>query len=913
MVINERAWVMRNDPVCGMNVKEDSKHSVEHQGERYYFCSEGCQHKFEADPDQYLKSESLKDPVCGMDVTVESSHYTDHKGKTYYFCSEGCLNKFSAAPEQYLAKEVAEKQGGGCCCSSKKQAEPQSTRKTHGCCGGQEAVSPEPEKKSHSCCGGDKHSSHHAAQTTARPVDESAIYTCPMHPEIEQQGPGNCPKCGMALEPKGVPLVASKTQYTCPMHPEIIQDHPGNCPKCGMALEAMTVEAEDDSSELDDMMRRFKISAIFAVPVFFSAMGAEFWPQAMAKIIDPNLRQWIEMILSAPVVIWGGWIFYVRAIQSVVTRNLNMFTLIGLGVSVAWVYSFIATVFPGIFPDEVFNEVGVVPAYFEAAAVITTLILLGQVLELRARSQTNAAIKLLLGLAPKTARIVREDGSEEDIPIEHVQVGNTLRVRPGEKIPVDGTTLEGESNVDESMVTGEPLPVAKTAGERLIGATVNGTGTLLMRAEKVGADTLLSQIVNMVAEAQRSRAPIQRLVDIVSGYFVPAVVVIAIITFIVWSQWGPEPAIAYAVINAVAVLIIACPCALGLATPMSIMVGTGKGAMMGVLFKDAEALEELRKVDTLVVDKTGTLTEGKPKLVSVFAKQGFDEDSNLRLAASLERASEHPLAEAIVQGAEERGVELTQAEDFQSVTGMGVTGSVDGHKVVLGNIKLLESLGIDAGELPQKADSQRSEGQTVMLLAIDGKAAGLIGVADPVKETTPEAIRDLHSEGIRIVMLTGDSRKTAEAVAAKLNIDQVQAEVLPEQKAEVVKQLQAEGRIVAMAGDGINDAPALAQAHVGIAMGTGTDVAMESAGVTLVKGDLRGIVRARRLSRATMRNIRQNLFFAFIYNTAGVPVAAGVLYPVFGVLLSPIIAAAAMGFSSVSVITNALRLKRVKL
>ncbi|HID67293.1 MAG TPA: copper-translocating P-type ATPase, partial [Roseibacterium sp.] len=692
-------------------------------------------------------------------------------------------------------------------------------------------------------------------------------------------------------------------EYTCPMHPEIVRDHPGSCPKCGMALEPRTVEAEEDSRELDDMTRRFWVSALFAIPVLFSAMAAEFWPEGMAELINPNLRQWLEMVVSAPVVIWGGWIFYVRAVQSVISRNLNMFTLIGLGVSVAWTYSVIATVAPGIFPEAVYNAVGVVPVYFEAAAVITTLILLGQVLELRARSQTNAAIKLLLGLAPKTARIIRDDGTEEDIPMEHVQVGDTLRVRPGEKIPVDGTVIDGESNVDESMVTGEPVPVAKLAGERLIGATVNGTGSLLMRAEKVGADTLLAQIVNMVAEAQRSRAPIQRLADIVSGYFVPIVVVIAILTFIVWSLWGPEPAIAYAVINAVAVLIIACPCALGLATPVSIMVGTGKGAMMGVLFKNAEALEVLRKVDTLVVDKTGTLTEGKPKLVSVVAIDGFRENDNLRLAASLERASEHPLAEAIVQGAEKRGVELTQAGNFQSVTGKGVTGTVDGHKVALGNLKLLESLGIDPGDLPQQADHQRGEGQTVMLLAVDGKAAGLIGVADPIKATTPEAIRDLHAEGIRVVMLTGDSRKTAEAVAAKLNIDQVQAEVLPEQKAAVVKQLQAEGRIVAMAGDGINDAPALAQAHVGIAMGTGTDVAMESAGVTLVKGDLRGIVRARRLSRATMRNIRQNLFFAFIYNAAGVPIAAGLLYPFFGLLLSPIIAAAAMSFSSVSVIT----------
>lgn len=801
----------------------------------------------------------VNDPVCGMEVSEDTQQRVQHEGHEYLFCSSHCQEKFVAEPEKYL------------------------------------------------------HESDEPDEPAVAEGDGDTVYTCPMHPEIEQLGPGSCPKCGMALEPKGVPVVASKTQYTCPMHPEIIQDHPGNCPKCGMALEAVTVEAEEDTGELDYMSKRFWVSAALAIPVLFSAMAAEFWPEGMAELIDPNLRQWLEMVVSAPVIIWGGWVFYVRAVQSVITRNLNMFTLIGLGVSVAFIYSVIATVAPGIFPPEVFNKVGVVPVYFEAAAVITTLILLGQMLELRARSQTNAAIKLLLGLAPKTARIVRGDGTEEDIPLEHVQVGDTLRVRPGEKIPVDGTVLDGESHVDESMVTGEPMPVEKMTGERLIGATVNGTGGLLMRAEKVGSDTLLAQIVHMVAEAQRSRAPIQRLVDVVSGYFVPAVVVIAITTFIVWSLWGPEPAIAYAVINAVAVLIIACPCALGLATPMSIMVGTGKGAMMGVLFKNAEALEVLRKVDTLVVDKTGTLTEGKPKLVSVVAGEGFQENDNLRLAASLERASEHPLAEAIVRGAEERGVKLTSADSFQSVTGKGVSGVVDGHEVSLGNLKLLESLGIDAGDLPKQADSQRAEGQTVMLLAIDGRAAGLIGVADPIKETTPEAIRDLHAEGIRVVMLTGDSRKTAEAVAAKLDIDQVQAEVLPEQKAEVVKQLQAEGRIVAMAGDGINDAPALAQAHVGVAMGTGTDVAMESAGVTLVKGDLRGIVRARRLSHATMRNIRQNLFFAFIYNALGVPVAAGVLFPVFGILLSPIIAAAAMSFSSVSVIMNALRLRNVKL
>jgi len=855
---------MITDPVCGMDVGDDSEHRFEYQATEYLFCSEHCLHKFEQHPDQYLKNDALKDPVCGMDVTTDSEHHLQHENEDFYFCSEGCQHKFEKDPQQYLHKQ-----------------------------------------DDHSCCHGHGGESSKSDQ----PVDESAIYTCPMHLEIEQQGPGICPKCGMALEPKGIPVIATKTEYTCPMHPEIVQDHPGSCPKCGMALEAVTVEAEEDTTELDYMSRRFWLSAVLAIPVLFSAMAAEFWPQEMAELIDPNLRQWLEMIVATPVIVWGGWIFYVRAIQSVITRNLNMFTLIGLGVSVAYTYSIVATIVPGIFPPEVFNDVGVVPVYFEAAAVITALILLGQVLELRARSQTNAAIKLLLGLAPKTARIVRDDGTEEDIPMEHVQVGDTLRVRPGEKVPVDGEVIDGNSNVDESMVTGEPIPVEKMAGERLIGATVNGTGSLLMKAKKVGADTLLSQIVQMVADAQRSRAPIQKLVDLVSGYFVPVVVVIAIITFIVWSLWGPEPAIAYAVINSVAVLIIACPCALGLATPMSIMVGTGRGAMMGVLFKNAEALEVLRKVDTLVVDKTGTLTEGKPQLVAVQAEPGFEEDAILRMAASLERASEHPLAEAIVKGAVDRDIELVQTDDFQSETGMGVTGKVEGKVVALGNITLMQSLKIDVGNLPKIADVQRAEGQTVMLLAIDNKAAGLIGVADPIKETTPQAIADLHKEGVEVVMLTGDNHTTAKAVADKLNIDRVEAEVLPDQKASIVKQLQEAGKVVAMAGDGINDAPALAQAQVGIAMGTGTDVAMESAGVTLVKGDLTGIVRARRLSRATMRNIRQNLFFAFIYNAAGVPVAAGILYPVFGILLSPIIAAAAMSFSSVSVITNALRLR----
>ena len=744
-------------------------------------------------------------------------------------------------------------------------------------------------------------------------MSNKPVYTCPMHPEIRQDGPGNCPKCGMTLEPIVAVATTDQLEYTCPMHPEVISDKPGNCPKCGMALEPRGVNPREDTHELDDMSRRFWVSLVLSVPVFLSAMAAEFWPDVMAEIISPRWRQWVEMAVATPVVVWGGWIFYVRAWQSVITRNLNMFTLIGLGVAVAWLYSVVAALLPGLFPRSVYNEMGVVPVYFEAAAVITTLVLLGQVLELRARSQTNAAIKMLLGLAPKTARIVRPDGTEEDIPLQHVQAGDTLRVRPGEKVPVDGTVIQGQSHVDESMVTGEPLPASKTENDRLIGATVNGTGSLLMRAERVGADTLLAQIVHMVSEAQRSRAPIQKLVDIVSGYFVPVVILIAIATFIVWWLWGPEPRLAHAIINAVAVLIIACPCALGLATPMSIMVGTGKGALVGVLIKNAEALEIMHKVDTLVVDKTGTLTEGKPQLVAVLTQDTAQEEASLRLAASLERGSEHPLAEAIVRGAQARNITLAAVEDFQSMTGMGVTGRIEEHTVALGNIKLFESLGIDPADLPEKADAQRAEGQTVMLLAIDGKTAGLIGVADPIKDSTPDAISALHDEGIEVVMLTGDSRRTAEAVARKLGIDQVQAEVLPEQKADVVKQFQAKGRVVAMAGDGINDAPALAQAHVGIAMGTGADVAMESAGVTLVKGDLRGIVRARRLSRLTMSNIRQNLFFAFIYNALGVPIAAGVLYPVFGLLLSPIIAAAAMSFSSVSVVANALRLRRVQL
>ncbi len=748
------------------------------------------------------------DPVCGMTVDPESAAGSfEHKGETYFFCSAHCLHKFREAPEQFLNQ------------SSK--------------------------------------------SSSNQPVLIK----------------------GMNTPHSSTPNPTRATDYTCPMHPEIVRDGPGNCPICGMALEPRTVTlADEENHELKDMRRRFWVSVLLTIPLFVIGMSDLIPGAPLQRIVPPAVLPWLQLILATPVVLWGGWPFFVRAWQSVVNRSLNMFTLIGLGVGVAYGYSVVATLWPDIFPHSFRGHGDTVPVYFEAAAAITTLVLLGQVLELRARSQTGAAIKALLGLAPKTARRVREDGSEEDVPLEQVQVGDRLRVRPGERVPVDGIVIEGSSAVDESMVTGEPIPVEKHSGDRVIGATVNGTGSFVMRAERVGAETLLSQIVQMVAEAQRSRAPIQKLADVVSAYFVPAVVAIAVITFVVWSIWGPEPRMAYGLVNAVAVLIIACPCALGLATPMSIMVATGKAAQYGVLFKNAEAIEIMRRVDTLVVDKTGTLTEGKPKLVSVVTAQAVNEEAL-----------------------------LTNAASFQSLTGKGVTGEVDGRKVSLGNRALLDELKIDPGELMTRAESLRADGQTVMFVLVDHKIAGLIGVADPIKESTPEAIKQLHEEGIRVVMLTGDSHTTANAVAKKLNIDEVVAEVLPHQKVEVVKRFQAEGGFVAMAGDGINDAPSLAQAQVGIAMGTGTDVAMKSAGVTLIKGDLRGIVRARVLSRLTMRNIRQNLFFAFIYNSIGVPIAAGVLYPFFGSLLSPMIAAAAMSFSSVSVIFNALRLRSARL
>ncbi len=731
---------------------------------------------------------------------------------------------------------------------------------------------------------------------------------------MRESKPGACPKCGMALEPAAVAAPVTRTEYVCPMHPEIVRSEPGSCPICGMALEPRTITLEDaPNPELVDMTRRFWFSAALSLPLFVIAMSDMLPGQPLHHLVSPHSLTWIQFVLATPVVLWGGWPFFERGWQSIANRSLNMFTLIALGVGAAYVYSVVATLFPGIFPQSFYGHSGTVAVYFEAAAIITTLVLLGQVLELRARSQTSSAIKALLGLSPKTARLLRDDGREEDVPMDRVQAGDRLRIRPGEKVPVDGVVLEGETSIDESMVTGEPIPVEKSQGSKVTGGTVNATGSVVMQAQRVGSETLLAQIVRMVSAAQRTRAPIQRLADIVSAYFVSAVLVVAALTFVVWALFGPEPRMAYAIVNAVAVLIIACPCALGLATPMSIMVGVGRGATEGVLIKNAEALEVLEKVDTLVVDKTGTLTEGKPRLSEVVAVAGTDRQEILRLAASIERASEHPLAAAIVAAAEKERLRLSNTQEFRSLTGKGVIGKVDGRSIALGNSKLLEELAIDPGLLLARAEELRREGHTVMFVAIDERAAGLVAVADPIKQSTQEAIEILHREGIRVVMLTGDSRTTAEAVARRLGIDQVEAEVLPEQKAQVIKRLQAEGRIVAMAGDGVNDAPALAQAQVGIAMGTGTDIAIESAHITLVKGDLRGIAKARRLSRATMRNIRQNLFFAFVYNVLGVPIAAGVLYPFFGILLSPIIASAAMTFSSVSVIANALRLRRIRL
>ncbi len=807
----------------------------------------------------------VTDPVCGMQIdSVKAAASETVGGETYCFCSASCHSKFRANPERYVRMEQERR------------------------------IPPKVESAPPVSCP--------ECTLEVKPrAAKRAVWTCPMHPEVESPVPGACPKCGMALELK---TPGSKhIEWTCPMHPEVVRSEPGVCPKCGMTLEPREGGAgEEENAELRAMTWRFWWSAGLSVPVVFLGM---------TYFVPPVPSAWAQLVLSTPVVLWTGWPIFVRLWNSFLNLSPNMFTLTGLGIGFAYGYSVIAVIAPGIFPAIFRTEGGIPPVYFEVAAVITALVLLGQVLELRARSSTNAAIRDLLGMAPKTARRVNADGSEEDIPLAEVKIDDHLRIRPGEKVPVDGVVVDGNSSIDESMITGEPIPVEKTAGERVIGATVNGTGSLIMKAQRIGSETLLAQIVHMVSEASRSRAPIQRLADAVSAWFVPTVVVIAIATFIVWYLFGPVPALAYAILNAIGVLIIACPCALGLATPMSIMVASGKGATLGVLFKNAEAIETLRKVDTLVSDKTGTLTEGHPRLQDVFALGSNSENTVLALAASLERGSEHPLAAAIVKGAEARRAELSQVADFAAVPGKGVQGRIAERRVALGNEALMSALAVDVASAASQVERLRAEGKTVMFVAIDGALAGLVSVADPIKETTPAAIKALHDVGIRIVMLTGDNETTAKAVASRLSIDEVVANVLPDQKAQVVKRLQSEGRFVAMAGDGINDAPALAQAQVGIAMGTGTDVAMESAGVTLVKGDLRGIVRARRLSEATMRNMHENLFWAFAYNVLGIPIAAGVLFPPFGVLLSPMIAVVAMTFSSLSVIGNALRLRRV--
>ena len=835
------------DPVCGMSVDPaTAKHTFEHDGQRYHFCSEGCRAKFAAAPESFLAEAAAPgagaccggaghanhghhsrrdhahaaagtiDPVCGMTVDPATTpHRFALAGETHHFCSAGCRTKFAADPERYL----------------------------------------DPSRKA-------------AAEAS---VPAGTVYTCPMHPEVRQVGPGSCPICGMALEPEVVSL----------------DDAP--------------------NPELADMTRRFWVGLALASPAIVLEMGGHL--VGGHGLVDPTLSNWIQLAFATPVVLWAGWPFFVRGWQSLVTRNLNMFTLVAMGTGVAYVYSLVATVLPGVFPPAFRGHGGAVAVYFEAAAVITVLVLLGQVLELRAREATSGAIKALLDLAPKTARLVDDAGEDHEVALDSLHVGDRLRVRPGEKVPVDGIMIEGRSSIDESLVTGESMPVTKEPGAKVVAGSLNQSGGFVMRAEKVGRDTLLSQIVQMVAQAQRSRAPIQRLADQVAGWFVPAVIVVAVAAFAAWAWFGPEPRLAFGLVAAVSVLIIACPCALGLATPMSIMVGVGRGAAAGVLIKNAEALERMEKIDTLVVDKTGTLTEGKPKVVSIVPAQGFQEDEILRLAASVERLSEPPLADARLNAAKERSVDLAPVTDFDSPTGKGATGSVDGLAVMLGNGKFMNAAGVETSSMEGAAETLRGEGATVVNMSVDGRLAGIFAIADPVKATTPDALRALAAEGIKVIMLTGDNRTTADAVARRLGISEVEAEVLPDQKSAVVTKLQKAGRIVAMAGDGVNDAPALAAADVGIAMGTGTDVAMESAGVTLLKGDLNGIVRARRLSQATMSNIRQNLFFAFVYNAAGIPIAAGVLYPTFGMLLSPIIAAAAMALSSVTVVGNALRLR----
>lgn len=802
----------------------------------------------------HAAAEIATDPVCGMKVDpATATDFFEYRGTSYYFCCDGCLALFRADPEKYLAK-------------------------------------------------------HKPA--AAPGVHEVGQYTCPMDPEIVQEEPGSCPKCGMVLVPT-VPSAPAAAEYTCPMHPEIRSPKPDACPRCGMAL-VPAAGAKEENAELADMTRRFALGAALSLPLILIAM-APYFGVVRPLGLDSHSRMYVEFVLATPVVLWSGWPFFHKFWLSLENRSPNMYTLIGLGVALAYLYSTAAVLAPDLFPEAFRTRGGEVGAYFEAAAVIVTLVLLGEVMQLRALGETSRAIRELLALAPATALRVEPDGREVEVPLQQVRVGDKLRVRPGEKVPVDGVCLEGSSNVDESMVTGEPIPVPKKPGSKVIGATINGKGTLVIRAERIGADTLLARIVHLVAQAQRTRAPVQRLADLVAAYFVQTVIAIAIATALVWWYFGPEPSLTYAVVNAVAVLIIACPCAVGLATPISITVAMGQGALNGILFRNAEAVEKLREVDTLVVDKTGTLTLGRPQLVALVLEGGIAENEALALIASLERASEHPLAQAIVAGAEERGIVLQPVGNFESVTGQGVRGEVRGRTVAVGSRRFMETLGPVPQTLVDRAEALRSEGKTALYAAIDGRSAAVIAVADPIKDTTPEAIRSLKSEGVRLVMLSGDSRATAEAVARQLDIEEVIAEVLPEQKVEVIRTLQSSGRKVAMAGDGINDAPALAQADVGIAMGTGSDVAIESGHVTLVKGDLRGIVKAIRLSRATMRNVKQNLFFAFVYNALGVPIAAGVLYPLFGLLLSPIFAGAAMAASSVSVVTNALRLRRTRL
>ena len=777
---------------------------------------------------------NIKDPVCGMNVSETSKFSTTNDKKEYYFCSQNCLNKFERNPSQYLNEE-----------------------------------------KNH------EHLEHNHLD-----------------------------------EPHTHEIIKQNIKYTCPMHPEIIRDKPGDCPKCGMALEPMGVidkKEEENTDELDYMTKRFWISTVLAIPLFILAMLADLSENILPSSLSMSTIQYIEFFLATPIVLWGGWNFYVKAYYSVINKSLNMFTLIGLGVIVAWIFSVIALFFPTLFPINLQGEGGTVPVYFEVAGVIITLVLLGQVLELRARSRTNVAIKMLLNLVPSTAIRINNDKTEELIDVEDIQLNDNLKIKPGEKIPVDGIIINGKSIIDESMVTGESIPVEKNLDDKVIGATVNGTGVFIMKATKIGKDTLISQIIEMVAQAQRSRAPIQKLADSVSGYFVPAVVLISFITYIIWYFFGPEPTLAFAIVNAVAVLIIACPCALGLATPISIMVGTGRGALEGVLIKNAEALEIMEKIDTVVVDKTGTLTVGKPQVTTITNLNNFNENEILKFAAAIEQNSEHPLSEAIIKKAKENAIDILEVENFKYITGKGVIGEVDTKIIALGNLKLMQDLNINLDDAVQKANDLRENGQTVIFIAIDNILAGLVSIADPIKSSTKEAIDNLHSLGINVVMLTGDNEITAKAVAKKLSIKQVYSDVLPEDKLSVIKDLQSQGKIVAMAGDGINDAPALTAANVGIAMGTGTDIAIESAEITLIKGDLNGIIKAYKLSKGTMKNIRQNLFFAFIYNTAGVPIAAGILYPYFGILLSPIIAAAAMSFSSVSVILNALRLKNIKL